>query len=286
MAAFVNLSFEDQGATPGLAAGWTLTQSVSWPLAGFTGAAVDGPESYEAGWSADPWETTIDSPVPAVFGDGVLVPAGVPRETYEAGADGGWDPGYVLQLSAVVGAEFNTTLDDVESYETEWAPSPQELKTEFVGIGTDLVAAVFDAGGSANTYESYEAGDGWDAGYDTVLTSPTLALFGTAGLLAPREDYESARFRQSFTVTPSLDLLNAPAHGFSDNELVQVDTTGRLPDGLSPKINYYVSLPLSDPTNRLQLSWEVAGAVIDITDPGTGTHVLVPNERKFWTEEL
>lgn len=286
MAAFVNLSFETQGATPGLADGWTLSQSVSWPLAGFTGAAVDGPESYEAGWSADPWETTLDSPVPALFGDGVLVPAGVPRETYEAAADGGWDLAYQLQLSALVGAEFNTTLDDVESYETEWAPA-QQFKTVFIGIGTDLVAAVFDAGGSANVFESYEASDGWDASYGTVVGSSVLALFDGFGVgQEPVEDYEEVRFRQAFTVTPSTDFINAPAHGFSAAEAISFVTTGRLPDGLSPGVEYRVLIVGADPLNTMKVSWETGGSPVDIEDPGTGTHYLVADETKFWTEEL
>jgi hypothetical protein len=240
-----------------------------------------GAETFESSWGQLPWITEVQSPVVAIFGDGVLVPVGVPRETFEAGDGGGWDLAYLFQLGATIQAEFDTTNEDFEDFEEEWVAS-QSHKLVFVGIGTDLEAAVFDAGGSANDYESFEAGDGWDAAYDTELTAPTAALFDGASA-EPYEDFEEVKLRQAFTVTPSTDNINAPSHGFTLNNRLQTESTGRLPDGLSPEVDFYAVATFP---NTLQVSWEASGSAIDITDPGTGTHRLIADETLFWTEEL
>lgn len=72
-------------------------------------------------------------------------------------------------------------------------------------------------------------------------------------------------------VTPASDLFTVTDHGLVDDDQIELTTTGTLPAGLSTGTTYYV---ISATANTFQLSATQAGAAIDITDAGTGTHGL------------
>jgi len=69
------------------------------------------------------------------------------------------------------------------------------------------------------------------------------------------------------------DELVLTAHGYVDDLPVQLTTTGTLPAGLALVTTYYVKVVTVD---HIQLAATPAGAAIDITDEGTGTHTVEP----------
>jgi len=77
------------------------------------------------------------------------------------------------------------------------------------------------------------------------------------------------------SVDTSANTFTETAHGFSNTDAVYVDSTGTLPtaDGnvLSTTTKYYVS---NVAANTFKLSEVSGGAVMDVTDAGSGTHVV------------
>ena len=70
------------------------------------------------------------------------------------------------------------------------------------------------------------------------------------------------------------DLITVTAHDtFLVDDIVRFETTNTLPDPLAVDTDYYVkSLQGAD---DITLSATVGGAIIDITDTGTGTHTML-----------
>lgn len=74
------------------------------------------------------------------------------------------------------------------------------------------------------------------------------------------------------SIVTATDVITIAAHGFASGLPVQATTTTTLPAGLELLTTYYVKLLTVD---TFQLV-DDTGAVIDITDAGTGTHTLTP----------
>lgn len=75
--------------------------------------------------------------------------------------------------------------------------------------------------------------------------------------------------KTAFTVTPGTDRVNVASHGLSNLDVVCFSTSGTLPAGLTAATPYYVRNVLS---GSFQVSLTASGAIVDITDTGTGTH--------------
>lgn len=74
-----------------------------------------------------------------------------------------------------------------------------------------------------------------------------------------------------FIADPTTDVITSMNHGFVDGQTVALYTTDTLPNPLSDLITYYVK---NSTSNTLQLSLTLGGAVINITDIGTGIHYM------------
>lgn len=61
------------------------------------------------------------------------------------------------------------------------------------------------------------------------------------------------------------------AHGLSTGDYIYFATSGTLPAGLAVNTAYYVYV---DSATELHVSLAIAGATVDITDAGTGTHTI------------
>lgn len=72
-------------------------------------------------------------------------------------------------------------------------------------------------------------------------------------------------------------ITTLAAHGLSTGDYVYFETTGTLPAGLSTGVGYYVYV---DSTTTFHVSASKAGATVDITDAGTGTHTI---KKATWT---
>ncbi len=174
--ALANRGFETVGDSPGLASGWTFTDADSvneW--APFNTPSVSA-EGFESEWDNDDYLFEFDDPntqltfaayttvhvatkfvenfeekwdsnehyafgigssTPAVYDDGA---GGIAFENFEQEWDLNED--YVFELGiAVEQGTFDGTYADF--FDQNW-DSNQDYLFEFVGVGTDLTAAVYD----------------------------------------------------------------------------------------------------------------------------------------------
>lgn len=77
-------------------------------------------------------------------------------------------------------------------------------------------------------------------------------------------------YDRSFTADAGTDYITSTAHGFVNNDTVNVylaSTTGALPAGLTAGTTYYV---INKTADTCQLSLSLGGAAVNITDAGTG----------------
>lgn len=74
---------------------------------------------------------------------------------------------------------------------------------------------------------------------------------------------------EEVTFDASTNKVALVAHGYQDGEAIKFSTTGTLPAELTAGTTYYV---INKTTDDFQLSEELGGEVIDLTDAGTGTH--------------
>lgn len=72
-----------------------------------------------------------------------------------------------------------------------------------------------------------------------------------------------------FTANDTTNVLQATAHGLSNNTIVYLTSTGTLPDPLQENTAYYV---VNATANDFKVSLTEGGAAIDLLDTGTGTH--------------
>jgi len=136
--------------------------------------------------------------------------------------------------------------------------------------------AVFDGGPA--TAETFEAADGWDAGYQTTLGSTAAASFGASA--DPVEDFEDVKELQTFTITGASNLF-AAGHGYNDGDRVTLESTGTFPDGLSGAPLYYV---VNAATDTFQVELTSGGGAVTINDGGAGIHTVRADRAVYWTE--
>src|SRR5574340_939473 len=73
----------------------------------------------------------------------------------------------------------------------------------------------------------------------------------------------------TFTFTASGAVLTATAHGWANNDTLQVSSSGTLPAGLTAGVLYYI---IQADTDTLKLSLTKGGSPITTTSAGAGTH--------------
>lgn len=83
----------------------------------------------------------------------------------------------------------------------------------------------------------------------------------------------------TFTANASTDTLTASDHQLADGARVRLTTTGTLPAGLSTGTDYYVIERTGD---TFQLAATEGGSAIDVTDTGSGTHTVTPQDETSW----
>jgi len=70
------------------------------------------------------------------------------------------------------------------------------------------------------------------------------------------------------------DKLDITAHGYSNDLVLQMTTSGTLPGGLLLATTYFV---INVTANDFEVSLTKGGSAVDITDDGTGTHTATPH---------
>lgn len=93
---------------------------------------------------------------------------------------------------------------------------------------------------------------------------PVGSLTGTTFSTTAQIGGNSANFTAATT-----DIITSNAHGLLDTYEITVSSAGTLPAGLSANTKYYVR---DVTTNTFKVSTQRGGAVVDITDTGSGTH--------------
>lgn len=269
MALFSNLGFEDAGASPGLADGWTSAFTAAAAVfADFSGGAPAAPtpvEGFESGWGNDDYLKVLapGDVTAAEFNTGLNAAA---YESFEVE----WNNDlYLLAVGAATGAVFDDGWD-FESFENGW---DNDTYLSVLGPG-DVTAASF-TGGAA--YESFESA--W--GNDTYLTSlgpgdVTAASFdeganafeGFAALIAP------------FSFSVSSSVFQAAAHPLSNGNRV-VFTGPGLPAEITVGLTYYV---VNKNANDFQVSKTLGGLAVTVSDSSSTTMRCKGDPKVYWTE--
>ncbi len=73
----------------------------------------------------------------------------------------------------------------------------------------------------------------------------------------------------TFTVDTANDHISDSSHGLTDGDQITFTSTGTLPAPLSTEKTYYVR---NSATNNFKVALHIDGAVVDITNTGSGTH--------------
>jgi len=116
------------------------------------------------------------------------------------------------------------------------------------------------------------------------LNLKILATFAVTGTVPPNGD-------GTFTVNATSNVFTSAAHGLSNGDMINFDTDGTLPGGLSKYIEevdtfifepygliYYV---ISATTDTFQVSLTPGGSAVDITTTGSGTHYWYTDVNKI-----
>lgn len=85
---------------------------------------------------------------------------------------------------------------------------------------------------------------------------------------------DSSRITQTFgsgDVDTGTETITITSHGFVDNEIVRLTSSGTLPVGLTTNTVYYI---INATTNTFQLSETSGGSAVDLTSGGSGTHTI------------
>lgn len=83
-------------------------------------------------------------------------------------------------------------------------------------------------------------------------------------------NYIEGKASTTFTAAVS-DVITSTDHRLETNDIVEFETTGTLPAGLSTATPYWVTVTDED---TFTVSATKGGATVDITDTGTGTHTI------------
>lgn len=181
--------------------------------------------------------------------------------------------------------ELNSALAELQSdIDTRAVASATTAKTSDTGFANIPAGTTAERGAGAEggfrfnkTLASFEGynGTSWGsvggagatgAGLDKVFVENDTLI--TANYLLGQ-----AAITTTVTATPATNLLNATAHGFIADQLVQFATTTTLPAPLAVATGYYV-ISSGLTADAFKVSATLGGTEIDITDAGTGTHTV------------
>jgi hypothetical protein len=273
--ALTNLGFEDAGATPGSAAGWTIAVTATAERVALFGTEVPprDHEDLEAEWSSnEDYEFALNelSILAPLLDTDVSEGEGV--EDLEEGWSS--NESYLFEM----GSTGDLTPD---GFEADWDNNSYDF------VMGSAVSAFFDAAFAPQGYEDFE--DGWRGtgvgnDYETVMGSTTAASFD--GVLAPEdyEDFEEVRTEIQLTADPATDLLTAASNhlfGVGDRCSFRLAGSGALPAGLNGSYEYHV-LAAGLTVTAFKVSVAAAGAAVDLTDAGAGVFYLVHDRERYW----
>lgn len=263
--AFTNLSFEDAGASPGLASAWTLSvTSTAVEIAGYSDGVQElGWEGFEAGWSNAGWQLAIGAVDAGEYGVGLVA---VPP-AFEAFSVGWDNVVWLLGLGATAAAEYSSA--PLEGFALDWSNNDWQLD-----IGSTNGAEY--GGDKIEDFEIEWANDDWQA----ALGAASAASFDGA---SPElfEDFEEVVAPLPVTVDPGTETFTAPAHGLANGTLVRWSSTGQPPGGINPALDYYV---VGATTNTLQLARMPGGTAVAVDHQGSGAHALIVDPFRYWND--
>jgi hypothetical protein len=269
-----NLSFEDAGASPGLADAWTFAAVATAEVVAtyeYTDGADRAVETFADGWDG-PFVSDFDDVAGATaeYSAAFFVTPKL-REDFEVG----WvaDQAFATELGQSIAAEYG--VEDFESFETDWATAQ------------DFIASFDDVASVSAGIETFATGWSTD-GYTTSFVSGGAAEYdGDSGEFF--EDFEETFVPRLFSVhVGDNDLLFPAGHTLADEDRVRVYSTGRLPAGLNDKAPYWLVYVDANTAQLSSISPADGLEIVDLTDPGFGTHYLARDPTLFWniTEEL
>jgi len=266
---FANLGFETGvGGEPGSAASWFHEYGVSVELwAPYAGPEyIEDHESFEY-WTTG-WSTALGSVSAALYAATFLVTP----VAYEAFAVGWETTPWLTDLGATAAAAYGVGLLALEAFEVEWSNDTWQT-----ALGATATAS-YDT--SPENFEDHEE-DWSNASWQLGLGSTASAVYDNGGEVY--EDFEEVLAPIAFSLDPATGTLTAPAHGLTNGTLVRLATTGQLPGGMSPALDYYV---VTAAANTLQLSRTVGGAALTYSHQGGGTQTLLVDPTRYWNDVI
>lgn len=272
MTALANGDFETSGGSPGVAASWTWSTSVAAAKIASYGATRF--ERFELGWGCDLFVSSLVVPTNA---NTMLF--GIPVEQHafdDFERQWSHNENFVDTLSSAESAEYGTPPQALDGFEREWSSNEH---FSFVLGGT--VIAIYT--GTSTAFDGFEGFWKSNESYLYALASVAAATFTEGGVSGVSETFESVLGDQIFSTNPGLSVFTAPAHGFSNGDLVRVynDGTGQLPTGLSMNLDYTIG---SVTTNTFEL---LIGSMQQlVADVGAGSNYVKASPIKFWTTVL
>lgn len=270
-APFGNLSFEIAGSEPGDAQDW-FTEFVG---TAFEQAAYGTPaaayEGYEAGWLNDAYLLALDEVDAAAYAYKNVTQD---LESFESLWDG--NDGYLLALAATEQGVYGVGAAAEEDFEAEW------------DNGAYLLALGATASGTGETFESGWAQTGYKTEFVGIGTDLEAAVFDFENVPQAFEDFENVKRDQAWALSAGAptDTLLCEAHGFQDDDGVTVYASvgdsgvGQLPSPLTEGRTYYA---IEDTADTLKLSLSQGGAPITLTDSGIGQLFLKAYPGIYWT---
>lgn len=274
MPGVVNGGFEDPGAGPGLADGWTSFVAASGgEVADFSGGTdpSTSTEDFDVGWGTDGYLVDADDgPTDLAVFDSDSSPTDT--ESFND-----WNSGkpYLFDVNASIVAQFTADFGpdvyDGEDFDHGWFTSGYLLEP------VDF-AATFE--------EDFDIGWNTASPLDDVITGDD-ALFD--GGSTDTESFENAWPDLLFVVNESTDVLTIssmpsfgpPANGFA----ITIVTDGAYPGGLQQNERYYLILVTPAGSGfTCKLSKTLAGSAVDLTSVGSGSHYLHADPAIYWTK--
>lgn len=264
-----NLGFETAGASPGLAASWTLSTISSVEQYAGYGSPETAWDGFESGWVTG-WQTDLGSSSAATYSAAFLSPP----PAFEAFEIGWNNTLWITDIGATAAAIYDPDSEEFESFNTAWDNDVWLTELD------DPSAAIYTTGGGPTLgYEAFEGGWG-NTGWQTAIGSTEAALFDD---LEAYEDFNEVYAPVPVTIDPTANTLIAPSHGIPNGTLVRIQASARPPANLNPELDYWV---VNTATNTLQLAPVFGGSAIDIGDQGAGAHALLVDPYVYWNDIL
>lgn len=269
-----NLGFEIPGASQGVPDDWTLNN----PLTAFMSAGFEA-----TSLAFDSFETWV---LGGFISDnsGLISPADFGGE--EGAEEFDWF-GPVLEVATLIAASWNVSNPDgpknVEEFETYWDGN-QDWKTDFVGVGTDLVAASFSGDPAEDFEENWSGNQDWKLDFVGFGTDIVAGVFGRPPLTnTGYEDFEGVFTDLEFFGFPGADELETVSNHTRaiGNRIYFRNESGSIPSPLQENVRYYVfSVPSAI---RVQVATQAASlSPVNIQDFGTGTSFLQADPVYYW----